>query len=111
QHGSTVVTLWHLRVEVAAAGKARREQCLIAGMPAPAARLRQRTEQIIGRQTGQQQLAVEQPGLTQENFASRVHGASYKSVMRKGKGAGRMKPRHCCQSAVPAGRFLKSCAA
>jgi hypothetical protein len=39
-------------------------------------RLRQGAKQVVSRQTCQQQLVTEQLGLTQENFASRVHGAS-----------------------------------
>lgn len=59
QHGGAVVTFCHLRAEVAAVGKARREQRLISGMPVPASRLWQRAEQIVGWQASQQQLAFE----------------------------------------------------
>ncbi|MNM56620.1 hypothetical protein D3C81_677950 [compost metagenome] len=65
---------WRFYAEVAAPGEACIERRLIAGMPAPAMGRGQFAEQVVGRQTGQQQRALEKIGLTKQHFTARVHG-------------------------------------
>ncbi|MNY33102.1 hypothetical protein D3C86_1673640 [compost metagenome] len=74
QHRGGEILRGRRYAKVAAPGKAGCQQRLFAGVPAPAPGFRQTAEQVIGRQAGKQQRAAEQFGLTQQHFASRVHG-------------------------------------
>ena len=59
--------------EGAAPAEALAQLLLFAGVPAPGGGARQLSQQVVGRQAGEQYPAAEQLGLTQQHFASRVH--------------------------------------
>ena len=74
------LALCRLGAKVAALREACCEQRMFASVPTPAVGVREVAEQVIGRQAGKQQRAVEQLGLTQQYFTSRVHKRSLKKV-------------------------------
>ena len=78
QHGSGEVARRGLDPQADATRIAPHQLFGLARMPTPAAGRGQGAQQLIGRQAGQQQGAAKALGVTEEDFAARIHGATWR---------------------------------